>query len=163
MISPKLGFNYKVLNNFILRSSLGTGFRSPTLSEAFTSTSSSGIIVKPNPNIKSEHNLTVEFGLNYSPFNQLNLDLAAFSNEYYDMIEPGIDPKDGKVVFTNLVRARIQGFETSALINILPDQLTLSFNYTYMWARDLEKGLALRYRPRHIFYSGIDFRKWNHF
>lgn len=161
MISPKLGFNYKVLNNFILRSSLGTGFRSPTLSEAFTSTSSSGIIVKPNPNIKSEHNLTVEFGLNYSPFNQLNLDLAAFSNEYYDMIEPGIDPKDGKVVFTNLVRARIQGFETSALINILPDQLTLSFNYTYMWARDLEKGLALRYRPRHIFYSGIDFRKWN--
>jgi len=161
MISPKLGFNYKVLNNFILRSSLGTGFRAPTLSEAFTSTSSGGIIVKPNPNIKSEHNLTVEFGLNYSPFNQLNLDLAAFSNEYYDMIEPGIDPKDGKVVFTNLVRARIQGLETSALINILTDQLTLSFNYTYMWARDLETGLALRYRPRHIFYSGIDFRKWN--
>ena len=161
MISTKLGFNYKVLNNFILRSSLGTGFRAPTLSEAFTSTSSGGIIVKPNPNIKSEHNLTVEFGLNYSPFNQLNLDLAAFSNEYYDMIEPGIDPKDGKVVFTNLVRARIQGLETSALINILTDQLTLSFNYTYMWARDLETGLALRYRPRHIFYSGIDFRKWN--
>ncbi|HQF42256.1 MAG TPA: TonB-dependent receptor [Ignavibacteriaceae bacterium] len=161
MISPKFGFNYKVLNNFILRSSLGTGFRAPTLSEAFTSTSSSGIIVKPNPNIKSEHNLTVEFGLNYSPFNQLNLDLAVFNNEYYDMIEPGIDPKDGKVVFTNLVRARIQGLETSALINILTDQLTLSFNYTYMWARDLETGLALRYRPRHIFYSGIDFRKWN--
>ncbi|MGB5287704.1 MAG: hypothetical protein WBN42_04390, partial [Ignavibacteriaceae bacterium] len=27
--------------------------------------------------------------------------------------------------------------------------------------RDLETDLALRYRPRHIFYSSLDFRKWN--
>lgn len=160
-VSPKLGFNYKIFNNLVLRSSLGIGFRAPALSEAFTSTSTSGITIKPNPNIKSEHNLTIESGLNYSPFNPLNLDLAIFNNEYYDMIEPGIDPKDGKVVFTNLVRARIQGFETNASISILPGQLTLQFNYTYLWARDLRTGLALRYRPRHIFYSSVDFRKWN--
>ena len=160
-ISPKLGFNYKLLNNLIFRSSLGTGFRAPTLSEAFTSTSTSGITVKPNPNIKSEHNITLEIGVNYTPLNLLNIDFAAFNNEYYDMIEPGIDPKDGKVVFSNLVRARIQGFESSILIGILHNQLSLSFNYTYLWARDLETGLALRYRPRHIFYSNLDFRKWN--
>ncbi|MCW8811852.1 MAG: TonB-dependent receptor, partial [Ignavibacteriaceae bacterium] len=160
-ISPKLGLNYKLLNNLILRSSLGTGFRAPTLSEAFTSTSTGGITVKPNPNIKSEHNLTFEFGVNYTPVNQLIIDLAVFNNEYYDMIEPGIDPVDGKVVFSNLVRARIQGFEASTVISILPNQLSLSFNYTYLWARDLETGLALRYRPRHIFYSSFDFRKWN--
>jgi iron complex outermembrane receptor protein len=160
-VSPKLGFNYKIFNNLVLRSSLGIGFRAPALSEAFTSISTSGITIKPNPNIKSEHNMTIESGLNYSPFNQLSLDIAAFYNEYYDMIEPGIDPTDGKVVFTNLVRARIQGFEASASVSILPDQLTLIFNYTYLWARDLETGLALRYRPRHIFYSTIDFRKWN--
>ncbi|MCW8811935.1 MAG: TonB-dependent receptor, partial [Chlorobium sp.] len=160
-ISPKLGLNYKLLNNLILRSSLGTGFRAPTLSEAFTSTSTGGITVKPNPNIKSEHNLTFEFGVNYTPVNQLIIDLAVFNNEYYDMIEPGIDPVDGKVVFSNLVRARIQGFEASTVISILPNQLSLSFNYTYLWARNLETGLALRYRPRHIFYSSFDFRKWN--
>ena len=160
-ISPKLGLNYKLFDNLILRSSLGTGFRAPTLSEAFTSTSTGGITVKPNPNIKSEHNLTFEFGVNYTPVNQLIIDLAVFNNEYYDMIEPGIDPVDGKVVFSNLVRARIQGFEASTVISILPNQLSLSFNYTYLWARDLETGLALRYRPRHIFYSSFDFRKWN--
>ena len=160
-VSPKLGLNYKVFEKLILRSSLGTGFRAPTLSEAFTSTSTGGITVKPNPNIKSEHNITIEFGVNHTPLNWLNIDLAAFQNEYYDMIEPGIDPEDGLVVFNNVVRARIQGFEASTIFSFFPNQLTLSLNYTYLWARDLETGLALRYRPRHIFYTRLDFRKWN--
>ena len=160
-ISPKLGLNYKLLSNLIFRTSLGTGFRAPTLSEAFTSTSTSGITVKPNPDIKSEHNLTFEFGVNYIPLNLLNIDLSIFNNEYYDMIEPGIDPTDGKIVFSNLIRARIQGFESSIIIDVFPKELSLSFSYTYLWARDLENGLALRYRPRHIFYSSLDFTKWN--
>jgi iron complex outermembrane receptor protein len=160
-VSPKLGLNYKLSKDLILRSSLGTGFRAPTIAEAFTSTSTGGITVKPNPNIKSEYSLTFEFGVNYTPFNFLNIDAAIFQNEYYDMIEPGIDPEDGLVYFSNLVRARIQGFEAGTIFNLLPNELTLSFNYTYLWARDLETGMALRYRPRHVFYSGLDFRKWN--
>ena len=160
-ISPKLGFNYKLLNNLIFRSSLGTGFRAPTLAEAFTSTSSSGIVVKPNPNIKSESNLTFEFAANYSPFYFLNLDLAFFHNEYYDMIEPSIDPADGLVVFDNVIRSRIQGSEINASIIFIPDELTLTMNYTYTWARDLDQNIALKYRPRHLFYSGFDLRKWN--
>jgi iron complex outermembrane receptor protein len=160
-ISPKLGFNYKFLNNLIFRASLGTGFRAPTLAEAFTSTSTSGIMVKPNPNIKSESNLSFELGVNYSPFYFLNFDLAVFQNEYYDMIEPGIDPVDGLVVFDNVTRARIQGSEVSTSIYLVPDLLTLTLNYTYMWSRDLEQNIALKYRPRHLFYSGFDFRKWN--
>jgi outer membrane receptor for ferrienterochelin and colicins len=160
-VSPKIGLNYKITEKLILRSSLGTGFRAPTLSEAFTSTSTGGITVKPNPNIKSEYNLTFELGFNYALFNFLNFDAAVFQNEYYDMIEPGIDPEDGLVYFSNLVRARIQGFEANTTFYLLPNELSLSFNYTYLWARDLETGMALRYRPRHVFYSGLDFRKWN--
>jgi outer membrane receptor for ferrienterochelin and colicins len=160
-VSPKLGLNYKLTKEIILRSSLGTGFRAPTIAEAFTSTATGGITVKPNPNIKSEYNLTFEFGINYTPIKLLNLDMAVFQNEYYDMIEPGVDPEDGLVYFSNLVRARIQGFEASTIFYLLPNKLSLSFNYTYLWARDLETGTALRYRSRHIFYSGLDFRKWN--
>jgi len=160
-ISPKLGLNYKLTKELILRSSLGTGFRAPTIAEAFTSTATGGITVKPNPNIKSEYNLTFEFGVNYTPTSFVNIDVAVFQNEYYDMIEPGIDPADGLVFFSNLVRARIQGLEASTLFYLLPNELSLSFNYTYLWARDLETGTALRYRPRNIFYSGLDFRKWN--
>ena len=160
-ISPKLGFNYKLLNNLIFRSSLGTGFRAPTLAEAFTSTSSSGIVVKPNPNIKSESNLTFELAANYSPLDLLNLDFAIFHNEYYDMIEPSIDPADGLVVFDNVIRSRIQGSEISASIIFIPDELILTLNYTYTSARDLDKNVALKYRPRHLFYSGFELRKWN--
>jgi outer membrane receptor protein involved in Fe transport len=160
-VSPKLGLNYKLSRDLILRLSLGTGFRAPTIAEAFTSTSTGGITVKPNPNIKSEYNLTFEFGVNYTPINLLILDFAVFQNEYYDMIEPGIDPEDGLVFFSNLVRARIQGGEAGVIFNLFPNELSLSFSYTYLWARDLETGTALRYRPRNIFYSGLDFRKWN--
>ena len=160
-VSPKLGLNYKISKDLILRSSIGTGFRAPTIAEAFTSTSTGGITVKPNPNIKSENNLSFEFGMNYTPISLINLDLAIFQSEYYDLIEPVIDPSDVKVFFTNVVRARIQGFEASTKFDLLRNELSLFFNYTYLWARDLETGEALRYRPRHVFYSGLDFRKWN--
>ena len=160
-VSPKLGLNYKLYDNLIFRSSLGTGFRAPTLAEAFTSTSSAGITVKPNPEIKSESNLTVELGVNYIPFNFLNLDLAVFQNEYYNMIEPGIDPTDGLVVFDNVLRARIQGLEANTSVNIVPAMLEMTFSYTYLWARDLENHVALKYRPRNLFYFTADFKKWS--
>lgn len=160
-VSPKLGLNYKISKELVLRTSLGTGFRSPTIAEAFTSTSTGGITVKPNPDIKSESNLSFEFGMNYTPIGFLVLDFAIFQSEYYDLIEPVIDPSDVKVFFTNVIRARIQGVESSVNLNVLPNQLFISLSYTYLWTRDLETGKALRYRPRHIFYSGINFTKWN--
>ncbi len=171
-LSPKLGLNYKLLKNLILRSSLSTGFRAPTLAEAFTSTSTYGITVKPNPNLRSESNLTFEVGINYDLPRLVNFDVAAFHNEYYDMIEPGIDPTDGFAVFDNVVRARIQGFEFNTVIQIIPDMLDWRLSYTYLWARDLDMNKALKYRPRHLFYStldftisnftfGVDFRYWS--
>jgi iron complex outermembrane receptor protein len=160
-VSPKLGLNYQVSDKLIFRSSVGTGFRAPTLAEAFTSTSASGITIKPNPNLESESNLTFEVAVNYNATDFLNLDLAVFNNEYYNMIEAGIDPNDGLVFFDNVIRARIQGVEVNTFISIIPGALTLTLSYNYLWARDLDKGSALRYRPRHIFYSGLEFRKWD--
>jgi iron complex outermembrane receptor protein len=160
-ISPKLGLNYKLFNNLIFRTSLGTGFRAPTLAEAFTSTSASGITVKPNPGILPESNLTFEIGVSYLPIAVLNLDFAVFNNEYYEMIEAGIDPADGLVVFDNITRARIQGLEAGTIMKLFSDVLSFTFNYTYLWARDLTEQKSLKYRPRHLFYSGFDFESWN--
>ncbi|MBT8387111.1 MAG: TonB-dependent receptor [Ignavibacteria bacterium] len=160
-LSPKLGLNYKLTDKLILRSSVGTGFRAPTLAEAFTTTSTSGIRIKPNPNLQSETNLTSELGINYEVIKELNVDFAVFHNEYYDMIEPSFDPSDNNVRFDNVVRARIQGYEAFTLIRIIPDEMSFTIGYTYLWARDLENKIALKYRPRHTLYSGIDWRKWN--
>lgn len=171
-ISPKLGLNYKFSDDLIFRTSLGTGFRAPTPAEAFTSTTASGITVKPNPDLKSETNLTIEGGVNYKPFNPVTVDVVLFHNEFYDFIEPGIDITDGLVIFDNVTRARIQGFEAQISIDVKDFNTIVSLGYTYLWARDIEEDKELKYRPRHIFNSmldytlgsflaGVDFRYWS--
>ncbi len=157
-VSPKAGLNYKVTENFILRTSAGTGFRAPSLAEAFTSTTASGIVIKPNPDLKSETNFTFEFGADYKPFEHgLTLDAAVFQSEYYDFIEPRIDPADGFAVFSNLTRARIQGFETDVSSELFNKTIGVSLSYTYLWTRDLNKDKALKYRPRHSFTGSVDY------
>ncbi len=156
-VSPKVGLNYKAADNFILRASAGTGFRAPSLAEAFTSTTASGIIIKPNPALKSETNFTFEFGADYKPFNGITFDAALFQSEYYDFIEPRIDPSDGRAVFSNVTRARIQGFETDVRSELFDKKVGLSFSYTYLWTRDLNTNKALKYRPRHSFTGSIDY------
>ncbi|MCL5030495.1 MAG: TonB-dependent receptor [Bacteroidetes bacterium] len=159
--SPKAGLNYKLSNKVTLRSSFGTGFRAPTLAEAFTSTTASGITIKPNPNLKPETNWTFEVGANYQVTNFIDFDAAIFQNEYYDFIEPGIDPKDGLAYFANITRARIQGFEFNSNYSFFDDRLKLSLNYTYLWARDLQLHQALKYRPRHMAYARLDYYIFN--
>jgi iron complex outermembrane receptor protein len=154
--SPKLGLNYSLSENIILRGSVGAGFRAPSLAEAFTSTVSSGITVKPNPELKPESSISVEAGVKWMMSDNLSLDGALFQNEYYDYIEPGVD-YDGKIIFKNVVRARIQGYEISTLINLFHG-FDINLNYTYLRARDIEKERALKYRPRHIFSSGINYK-----
>jgi len=160
-LSPKLGLNYKLTDRILLRSSMGRGFRAPSLAEAFTSTATSGIQIKPNPYLQSETNWTLEVGVNYQILNDWNLDLAAFNNEYYDMIEPSFDPADNRVKFDNVVRARIQGFEINSLISIIPNSMNFTIGYTYLWTKDLEINIALKYRPRNTLYSSLEFWKWN--
>mgnify|MGYP001056827439 CR=1 FL=1 len=160
-LSPKIGFNYKLFDNLIFRSSLGTGFRNPTLAEAFTSTSTSGITVKPNPKIRPERNLTFEFGVNYSYHSLFEIDFALFQNEYYKMIEASVDPGDGLIFFDNLLRARIQGFEIGNTLNIIPGILKSGFAYTYLNSKDVEEGTALKYRPKHSFTGSVEFYNWH--
>jgi outer membrane receptor for ferrienterochelin and colicins len=156
-LSPKIGFNYKITDKFILRSSAGTGFRAPSLAEAFTSTTASGLIIKPNPNLKSETNFTFELGADYLPFDELTLNAAVFQSEYYDFIEPGIDPADGYAVFRNVTRARIQGIESDVKSELFNKAISISLSYTYLWARNLNKNKALKYRPRHLFIGSLDY------
>lgn len=160
-LSPKIGLNYRLSDNIVLRSSLGTGFRNPSLAEAFTSTSTSGITVKPNPNIKPERNVTFEFGINYSLQSMLELDLAVFQNEYFKMIEASVDPKDGLIFFDNLLRARIQGLELSSVFNIITGILKAGLAYSYMNSKDIEKNITLKYRPKHSFTGSLEFTNWH--
>jgi outer membrane receptor protein involved in Fe transport len=155
-LSPKFGITYQLSNQTIFRAQIAKGFRSPTLAEAFSSTVNSGLTIKPNPNIKPETSYSIEFGANHSLSSNFNMDVSLFNNEYYDMIEPGIDPKDGEAFFNNVTRARIQGLELTSNFNLF-DYLEANIGYTYLWARDIEKKKALNYRPRQSIIFGLSY------
>ena len=157
-ISPKLGINYKLNENTYLRASLSKGFRAPSLAEAFTSTTISGLTVIPNSKLKSETSYSFEAGINHNFYNTVTLDFTVFNNEYYDMIEIEFDPFSGEAFFNNLTRARIQGVDLSTVTSLLSQNLSFSLGYTFLWARDIEENSALKYRPRHTAIAGINFK-----
>ena len=167
-ISPKLGINYKVGEDTYLRTSVGKGFRTPSLAEAFTSTTTSGVKVKPNPTLKAETSLSAEVGMNTNIFQKVNFDFAVYNNEYYDMIEPSFDAV-GDIIFMNLTRARIQGVETNITTPMIIDNLMINIGYNFLWAKDLKTNSYLKYRPKNsliigfnykseMFFGGFDFR-----
>ncbi len=170
--APKIGLNYKLTKNLILRSSFGTGFRAPSPAEVFTKASlKAGVTLKPNPKLKPEKNISFEFGANYKPFSQLSFDAALFRTEYYDFIQWAIDV-DNNVFFANIQRARIEGAELNMNSGMFNNHLSFKLNYTYLWARDIQQHIALKYRPRHLltanislnlagFEIGSDFRYWS--
>ncbi len=170
--TPRAGLNFKLTKDFILRSSIGTGFRAPTPAEVFTSAAvGGGISVKENPNLTSEKSISFEAGANYFYSQNLFFDLAFYQTDYDNFIEPNLT-KEGDIQFINLSRARIQGVELITDWSIIPAELQLSAGYNYMWSRDIEHNKAMKYRPRNILYAqvryspapfdfGIDFRYWS--
>ncbi len=171
-ISPKIGINYKATKSTTVRASLGKGFRAPSLAEAFTSTITSGLVVRPNPKIKPEFNYSFEIGVNQIITNFISLDAAIFQNDYHDLIEPTFEPGGQYVIFDNITEARIQGGETNLKIDADFINSKIGINHTYLWARDLTNDKALKYRPRNLFYTNIetdfrffqtriDFRYWS--
>ncbi len=157
--SPKLGATYKLSNVTFLRTSIAKGFRTPTLAESFTSTTTSGITVKPNPNLKAEDSFSFEVGMKHYFSNNFNIDFALFNNEYYDFIEPGFDPKDGQLFFNNVTRARIQGFEFNTASSFLSRNVLVKLGYTFLHSKDIELKKPLKYRPKHSIVSSIEFSK----
>jgi iron complex outermembrane receptor protein len=158
-VSPKFGFNYKLNDNTYLRASLGKGFRAPSLAEAFTSTTLSGLTVIPNPNLKSETSYSYEAGINHNFYDIVTFDFTLFNNEYFDMIEIEFDPFNGKAFFNNLTRARIQGVDLSTVTNLFAQKVTFNLSYTYLWARDIEENMMLKYRPRHTAIAGLNIKQ----
>lgn len=168
-VSPKIGLNFQLSDYTTLRASAGKGFRAPTLAEAFASTTTNGITVKPNPDLKSEKSYSFEVGGNQEISSIFLVDLALFHNAYENFIEPIIDPSDGNIVFENISKARVTGLEVSGTLSLLKKTLNFNAGYTYLNSEDLETGKELKYRPKHSyvikadyllgsFFCGVDFR-----
>jgi len=167
-INPKLGLIYTPSGASTFRFSIGRGFRAPSVAERFISTFANMIKVSPNPGLQPERNLSAEIGMNLTLFNRANFDLALYHADYWNLIEPQLEPAKLEVKFKNIVRARIQGVETSCKVEWWKNHFTTNLSYTYIASKDLSRnpdgspspgyGKVLKYRPRHLFYSSADFK-----
>ncbi len=167
-INPKLGVAYSYDPLTSLRFSVGRAFRSPSIGEAFTSTTASNIMVIPNPNLKPEKSWSFEAGVNRIVSENINVDASIFQTEYDNLIEAKfVSPFTGQ--FINVTRARIQGLEVSAKTSFFENYFQLNLAYTYLKPMDRVENDILRFRSKHLFYVntvlsysdidlGIDFR-----
>ena len=155
-LNPKLGLSFKPTTSTTIRTSIGRGFRAPTMAEMFTETFTSGFRVIRNPNLRAENAWSYEVGMNQVVSDKLILDLALFHNDYKNFIQPKPDVYQ-TIQFLNVPDARIRGLEFTLKGSFWKRHLSFNLNYTYMDPIDLDTGETLAYRPRHLFTSGLTF------
>ncbi|MBM3423431.1 MAG: TonB-dependent receptor [Chlorobi bacterium] len=134
-ISPRIALNYKATDDMSFRASWGTSFRAPTLAERFVR--DAGILKGvPNPALDKETMTAYEIGV-YKQFgDKVSLDVAAFINDYDNLIE-SVKLQGTTFEFQNITKARIWGIETS--LNIRPNpSWNVNLAYTYMNAKNTD-------------------------
>ncbi len=134
-LTPSLAANWRRYDWLSLRSSVGGGFRVPTIAEMFSRSQLNVFRVEPNPDLKTETSISFESGgtmvLSGSVFDQVRLDGAVFVNRFYRLIEPEVDSL-GIIHFENITDARIVGQELS-ISAVLPDNRGLiEIAYTHL-------------------------------
>jgi outer membrane cobalamin receptor len=172
----RAGLNYQAGEFTFLRTSIGQGYRFPSVAEKFTETNIGGLKIFPNPDLDPERGWSAELGVkqglklgNWNGF----ADLALFWTEYSNMIEFtfGVYPPDPDAVPTledvgfkalNIGSARINGIECTLSANgkAGPAGLEFSGGYTLMNPVDPSlldsaeivavDGQILNYRRRHL-------------
>lgn len=146
------GLNYELAKYTFMRASFGQGYRFPTISEAFISTSVGPMKIYPNPQLKSETGWNAEWavkqGFQYK-FIKGFADLALFWTQYQNMMEFTFGQWSRDVSFQNGFGAgfkslntgetRIRGieFSTSGEATLRKVQCLFLIGYTFMDSKNL--------------------------
>lgn len=136
-LGGKIGASYSLLGGVILRASVGTAFRNPTIYELYATFNAGGTIYAASPNLRSEHVRSWEAGVRKSFTSGLNLDLDYFENVISGLIyrsaDLAVDPTGNYLVNVNAGSGRTRGVEVSLQQRILP-WLSFRPTYTYLQA-----------------------------
>ncbi|MGH7024205.1 MAG: TonB-dependent receptor plug domain-containing protein [Caulobacteraceae bacterium] len=142
----------------LLKGSVGTGFKSPTLSELFVSYPEFEFFA--NPDLKPERSFGYDIGFEQPLWGgRARFGATWFENDIRDLIEAGLDPAAGPYAETylNIGRATTHGVESFVSVKLM-NTLGLRGDYTWLIARD-DIGMAeLLRRPRNKFSVTADWR-----
>ena len=139
---------YRPSEPLSLRASVSRGYRAPSVSERFTSTTVFGFRVVPNLELRGESAWAGEIGATMTPGDRIWLDAGLFWSEYSGLIEVAATPGElfGSFQFRNVPEARVRGLDTGVRVGLVPDKLNLNANYMYLDSEDRRSGKALTYR-----------------
>ncbi len=149
-VNPKVGIVLKPSGSVSLRTSLSRGYRAPSVSEQYTSTTVFGFRVVPNLELRGESAWAGELGATVSPGNRLWFDAGLFWSEYDGLIEVSGAP--GQILtfqFRNVAEARVRGLDLGAQFGVIPDKLNLRTTYLLLDSRDRRNDRPLPYRSTH--------------
>ena len=176
-LNPKIGLVYMPDKETSIRASVGSGFRYPAIGELYieSSINVSSVVVLPNPDLKVESSLSYEVGINRSIGSMMVVDVAAFRNDFENLIEPSVQMKryrpypsapyevEGPVIqFDNVTKARIEGVEADVRMEWWKKWFSTDIGYTYTWPWNVADNQILKFRPRHILYAG-GILSWDRF
>jgi outer membrane cobalamin receptor len=109
--------------------------------------------------------MSFEMGIKQALSKTMDLDLALFSSDYKELIEPqlDLDPDQAVVVkFKNVVKARVQGLDFSHRTDWWSNLVTTRIGYMFSFTRDLSPGIPkntpLKYRSKHTLYATADLK-----
>ena len=149
-LNPRIGIVYRSSDRLSLRASLSRGYRAPSVSEQFTSTTVFGFRVVPNLELRGESAWAGEIGATMTSGGRVWVDAGLFWSEYSGLIEVAPSPVQLLTFqFRNVPDARVRGIDTGVRVGVVPEKLNLHTNYMFLDSRDLGAGRQLAYRSRH--------------
>jgi outer membrane receptor for ferrienterochelin and colicins len=156
-VTPKVAARYTVADGTTLRASVTTGFRVPSVTEAFIQAAVSNLATFPGGDLKPEKSTSYEVGIVQTIGSSGNLDFALFRTDYDNLIEPQLTQVGSSlgIQWRNVADARIQGGEVVLGLGFFDGLLSSSIGYTYVYPEDRTRHDILRYRPRHVLYTNL--------
>lgn len=157
--SGTLGITHNTSKNFALKGNIATGFRAPNiddLAKVFESkagsSSSLGILIVPNEDLKPEKTITGDLGIVIqSDSKRIKLESTYFYTRMYDAIVTDDFTYNGQSIINyngfdaqvkanqNKGKAFVTGFSTNVSVYIISD-LLFSANFNYTLGRVVEDG-----------------------
>lgn len=159
VFAPRLAAAFTPSPEWIVRASVGRGFRAPSAKEfGFVFDHSYyGYRVTGNPDLVPETSWGVNGDVSFTPKRRLTLRLGGFVNWIEQLIDIDIDPtlSAGGIadyMYRNIGEARTAGFQADAAWRVSPS-LRVEAGYAYLWTRDDTNQRPLEGRPPHTLYT----------
>ena len=168
-LSPKLGmvFNFGDSWRTSLKSNLGYNYKAPSFNDLYWPEDAFAV---GNPDLSPEHGSDWDIGLRlrYPILSGIAFDISYFRMQLTDLILWQQGGANGKWTPQNVSKALNQGVETSLSLELIPQVLKLSMNYTHLLAKNDDKDdrnsyqKFLVYRPEHTANINLE-ASWSQF